>query len=98
VDTHAETWADDPGGVGQPAGPAAARLRDVLLDTARAELDRRQDQLPPGAEPGRLAREAAAAALAAIVADLGERTSVPFPIWAAKFVMAEVSAKIAQQQ
>lgn len=98
MDTHAETWADGLGGVGQPAGPAAARLRDVLLDTARAELDRRQDQLPPGTEPGRLAREAAAAALAAIVADLGERSSVPFPIWAAKFIMAEVSAKIAQQQ
>jgi RNA polymerase sigma-70 factor, ECF subfamily len=98
VDTHAETWADDFGGVGQPAGPAAARLRDVLLDAARAELDRRQDQLPPGSEPGGLAREAAAAALAAIVADLGERSSVPFPIWAGKFVMSEVSAKIAHQQ
>jgi len=98
VDTHADTWADDHGGVGQPAGTAVARLREVLLDTARAELDRRRDQLPPGAEAGGLAREAATSALAAIVADLGERSSVPFPIWAGKFVMAEVSTKIAQQQ
>ncbi len=85
-------------GAGGPAGQAAARLQDLLLATACAELGRRQDQLPAGAEPGVLAREAAAAALAAVIADLGERGTAPFPLWAAKFVMAEVSAKIAQQQ
>lgn len=98
MDVHARTWADELGGPGQQAGEAAARLQDLLLETARAELDRRQDQVPAGAEPGALAREAAAAALAAVVTDLGERSSAPFPIWAAKFVMAEVSAKIAQLQ
>ncbi len=98
MDAHARTWADELGGPGQQAGAAAARLQDLLLDTARAELDRRQDQVPAGAGPGALAREAAAAALAAVVADLGERSTAPFPIWAAKFVMAEVSAKIAQLQ
>ena len=98
MDVHARTWADELGGPGQQAGEAAARLQDLLLDTARAELDRRQDQVPAGAEPGALAQEAAAAALAAVVADLGERSTAPFPIWAARFVMAEVSAKIAQLQ
>ena len=98
VDVHARTWADELGGPGQQARAAAARLQDLLLETARAELDRRQDQIPAGAEPGALAREAAAAALAAVVADLGERSTAPFPIWAAKFVMAEVSANIAQLQ
>jgi RNA polymerase sigma-70 factor, ECF subfamily len=98
VDPHARTWAEELGGVGQQAGEAAARLRDLLLETARAELDRRPDQLPAGAEPGVLAEEAAAAALAAVIADLGERSTAPFPIWAGKFVMAEVSAKIAQRQ
>lgn len=98
MDSHARTWADELGGVGQQAGEAAARLQDLLLETARAELDRRQDQLPAGAEPGALAQEAAAGALAAVIADLGERSTAPFPIWAAKFVMAEVSAKIAQLQ
>jgi RNA polymerase sigma-70 factor (ECF subfamily) len=98
VDVHARTWADELGAAGQQAGEAAARLQDLLLETARAELDRRQDQVPAGAEPGALAQQAAAAALAAVIADLGERSTAPFSIWAAKFVMAEVSAKIAQLQ
>jgi RNA polymerase sigma-70 factor, ECF subfamily len=98
VDLPARTWADELSGPGQQAGEAVAQLQDLLLETARAELDRRLDQVPAGAEPGALAREAAAAALAAVVADLGERSTAPFPIWAAKFVMAEVSAQIAQLQ
>ena len=98
MDSRAGTWADELGRAGPRNGAAAARLQDVLLETARAELDRRHDQLPAGAEPGPLAREAAQGALAAVIADLGERSSAPFPIWAAKFVMAEVSAKIAQRQ
>ncbi len=92
-------WPDELSGAGRQAGEAAARLQDLLLRTARQELGRRHDQLPPGSpEPGSLAREAAAGALAAVIADLGERSQAPFPIWAAKFVLAEVSAKIAQQQ
>ena len=98
MDSHARTWADELGGLGQQAGEAAARLQDLLLETARAELDRRPGQLPAGAEPGALAQQAAAGALAAVIADLGERSTAPFAIWAAKFVMAEVSAKIAQLQ
>lgn len=92
------TWVDELGGVGQPGAAAAARLWDLLLRTARAELDRRQDQVPAGAEPGTLAQEAASGALATVTADLGARSTAPFPVWAAKFVMAEVSARIAQQQ
>ena len=98
MDSHARTWADGLGGVGQQAGEAAARLQDLLLETARAELERRQDRLSAEAEPGALAPEAAAGALAAVIADLGARSTAPFPVWAAKFVMAEVSAKIAQRQ
>ena len=98
MDSHARTWADGLGGAGQQAGEAAARLQDLLLETARAELDRRQDRLSAEAEPGALAPEAAAGALAAVIADLGARSTAPFPVWAAKFVMAEVSAKIAQRQ
>jgi RNA polymerase sigma-70 factor (ECF subfamily) len=98
VDSRARTWADDLGGIGPPDGEAAGRLRDLLLETARAELDRRADLVPAAADPAALAQEAVAGALAAVIADLGERSGAPFPIWAAKFVMAEVSAKIAQQQ
>ncbi len=98
MDSHARTWAAELGRAGQPDEQSAARLQDLLLKTARAELDRRRDQLPAGAQPSALAQEAAAGALAAVIADLGERSTAPFPIWAAKFVMAEVSAKIAQQQ
>ena len=98
MDSGAQAWADEFGGASQPSGDAAARLQDMLLKTAQTELDRRLDQLPAGAEPGALARQAAAGALAAVTADLGQRSSAPFPTWAAKFVMAEVSAKIAQQQ
>jgi RNA polymerase sigma-70 factor, ECF subfamily len=94
-----QAWADELGGAGQQAGEAAARLQGLLLETARTEIGRRQDQLPPdGPGPGALAQEAAAGALAAVIADLGERSQAPFTIWVAKFVMAEVSAKIAQQQ
>jgi RNA polymerase sigma-70 factor, ECF subfamily len=98
VDSRARAWADELGRVGQPGEVAAARLWDLLLRTAHAELDRRQDQLPTGAEPGVLAQEAAAGALTAVTADLGARSTAPFAIWAAKFVLAEVSTKIAQQQ
>lgn len=98
MDSRARIRADETGGAGQPGEEAAARLWDLLLETAHAELDRRQDQLPAGAEPGTLAQEAASGALATVTADPGARSTAPFPIWAAKFVMAEVSAKIAQQQ
>jgi RNA polymerase sigma-70 factor, ECF subfamily len=98
VDSRARIWVDELGGAGQPGEEAAARLWNLLLETAHAELDRRQDQLPAGAEPGALAREAASGALATVTADLGARSTAAFPIWAAKFVMAEVSAKIAQRQ
>lgn len=98
MDAPARTWADELGWAGPQDGAAAARLRNLLLEIARTELDRRHDQVPPGAEPGVLAEEAAAGALAAVIADLGERSSAPFRIWAAKFVLAEVSATIAQRQ
>jgi hypothetical protein len=105
VDAHARTRRPAPGQAwpdqlaGAQAGEAAARLQDLLLETARTEMDRRHDQLPPGGPgPGALAQEAATGALAAVIADLGERSQAPFTLWVAKFVMAEVSAKIAQRQ
>lgn len=89
MDTRAPDWTAELGRDG---------LRDLLLETARAEVGRRRQQLPAGTEPGALAQQAAGSALAQVAADLGENRRAPLAIWAVKFVMAEVSAKIAQQQ
>jgi RNA polymerase sigma-70 factor (ECF subfamily) len=75
---------------------AVARLHEVLLRVARAELRRRHGQLNvAGPELDDLAHQAAADAMLAVMAKLGQfRGESKFTTWAYKFVMFEVSAKI----
>jgi RNA polymerase sigma-70 factor (ECF subfamily) len=75
---------------------AAARLHEMLLRVARAEARRRSGQLRiSGPELDDLAHQAAADAIVAIIAKIGEfRGESRFTTWACKFVMFEVSGKI----
>ena len=70
----------------------------MLLRVARAETRRRGDRLRiSGPELDDLAHQAAADAVVAIIAKIGEfRGESRFTTWAYKFVMFEVSGKIAR--
>ena len=82
------------------AGPAReaglARLHELLVRIARGEVARRGPQLRiTGPELDDLACQAAADALLAITAKIGQfRGESRFTTWAYKFVIFEVSAKI----
>ena len=82
------------GGAEQEA--ALARLYELLVRIARSETRRRSGQLPAGGpELDDLAHQAAADALMAITAKLGQfRGESRFTTWACKFVIFEVSAKM----
>jgi RNA polymerase sigma-70 factor, ECF subfamily len=82
------------GGLGRER--ATARLHDMLLRVARAEARRRSGQLQiSGPELDDLAHHAAADAVLAIIARIGEfRGESRFTTWACKFVIFEVSGKI----
>jgi len=75
---------------------ATARLHEMLLRVARAEAHRRGGQLRiSGPELDDLAHQAAADAVLAIIAKIGEfRGESRFTTWAYKFVIFEVSGKI----
>ncbi len=75
---------------------AIARLHEMLLRVARAEARRRSGQLRiSGPELDDLAHQAAADAVLAIIAKIGEfRGESRFSTWACKFVIFEVSGKI----
>ena len=75
---------------------ATARLHEMLLRVARAEARRRGGQLRiSGPELDDLAYQAAADAVVAIIAKLGQfRGESRFTTWACKFVIFEVSGKI----
>ena len=75
---------------------AAARLHQILLRVARAEAGRRSGQLRiSGPELDDLAHQAAADAVLAIIAKIGQfRGESRFTTWACKFVIFEVSGKI----
>jgi RNA polymerase sigma-70 factor (ECF subfamily) len=77
---------------------AHARLHALLLRIARGEAHRRAGQLRiSGPELDDLAHQAAADALLAIIAKLGQfRGESRFTTWAYKFVIFEVSAKISR--
>jgi RNA polymerase sigma-70 factor, ECF subfamily len=78
---------------------AVARLRDVLLRVAVHELSRRRSQLRSvgGPEFDDLAHQAADDALVAILAKLDDfRGLSRFTTWAYKFVVFEVSGKVAR--
>ena len=73
-----------------------ARLHDLLLRVARAEVHRRRAQLPmAGPELDDLAHQAAADAVMGVVRKVGEfRGESRFTTWACKFAIFEVSTKV----
>ncbi len=106
---ESQAWVDGLRGAAGRRAEATARLHELLLQTARSEFERRQPVLPAagpdlggpdlgGLDLGGLAQEAATGAFAAIMSNLEDWDSqVPFTIWARKFAVAEVSAKVARQ-
>ncbi len=77
---------------------AHARLHDLLLRAARAEVGRRAGRIRlTGVELDDLAHQAAADAMLAVLGKLADfRGDSRFTTWAYKFVMLEVSAKISR--
>ena len=95
-DPDSEHWVRVLSGTGPEREAGLARLHELLLRIARAELQRRSGKLRiTGPELDDLAYQAAADALLAIVVKIGQfRGESRFTTWACKFVIFEVSAKI----
>ena len=95
-DPDSEQWVRVLSGTGPQQEAGLARLHELLLRIARAELQRRSGQFRiTGPELDDLAYQAAADALLAIVVKIGQfRGESRFTTWAYKFVIFEVSAKI----
>jgi RNA polymerase sigma-70 factor (ECF subfamily) len=96
LDPESAEWVRALSACGADRDRAAARLHEVLLRVARAEAARRSGQLRiSGPELDDLAHQAAADAVVAIIAKVGEfRGESRFSTWAYKFVIFEVSAKV----
>jgi RNA polymerase sigma-70 factor (ECF subfamily) len=96
LDPESAEWVRALAGTGSQREAAAARLHEMLLRIARAEVQRRGPRIRlAGPELDDLAYQAAADALLAIAAKLGQfRGESRFTTWAYKFVIFEVSAKI----
>jgi RNA polymerase sigma-70 factor (ECF subfamily) len=95
-DRDSAEWLRALRGSGPEKNAALARLHELLLKIARAEVNRRRSQLQiAGPELEDLAHQAAADALMAITAKLDEfRGESRFTTWAYKFVILEVSTKV----
>jgi RNA polymerase sigma-70 factor, ECF subfamily len=96
LDPDSAEWLRALAGTGPQREAALARLHGMLVRIARAEAGRRAPRLRlTGPELDDLAYQAAADALIAITAKLGQfRGESRFTTWACKFVILEVSAKI----
>ncbi len=96
LDPDSGQWVRVLSGAGPQREAGLARLHELLLRIARAELQRRNGQFRiTGPELDDLAYQAAADALLAIDLKLGQfRGDSRFTTWACKFVIFEVSAKI----
>jgi len=96
LDAESAGWLRALAGAGRAREDALARLHDLLVRIARREAARRAPRLAiSGPELDDLAYQAAADALLAITAKLGQfRGESKFVTWAYKFVIFEVSAKI----
>jgi RNA polymerase sigma-70 factor (ECF subfamily) len=96
LDAESARWLQALAGVGTAREAALARLHELLLPIARREVARRGPRLAiTGPELDDLAYQAAADALLAITAKVGQfRGESRFTTWAYKFVIFEVSAKI----
>jgi RNA polymerase sigma-70 factor (ECF subfamily) len=95
-DDASARWLADLGADGAVRDSAHARLHDLLLRAARAEMGRRAGPLRlAGAEVDDLAHQAAADAMIAVLGKLPTfRGESRFTTWAYKFVVFEVSTKI----
>src|SRR5215469_10289398 len=89
-------WLTARSGDGPAREQALARLHELLLRVAHAELNRRAGRHPiTGPELDDLAYQAAGDALLAVIAKLGQfRGESRFTTWAYKFVVLEVSSKL----
>src|SRR5689334_25444785 len=96
LDAESARWLQALARVGAAREAALARLHGLLLPIARREVARRGPRLAiTGPELDDLAHQAAADALVAITAKVGQfRGESRFTTWAYKFVIFEVSAKI----
>ena len=95
-DHDADAWVRGLGASGPAYDETVARLYDLLLRVARAEVHRRRAQLSiAGPELDDLAHQAAADAVVAVVRKVGEfRGESRFTTWACKFAIFEVSTKV----
>jgi RNA polymerase sigma-70 factor (ECF subfamily) len=95
-DSESELWVRALSAGGDERERAAGRLHAMLLRVARAETRRRGTRLRvSGPELDDLAHQAAADAVVAVMARVGEfRGESRFTTWAYKFVVFEVSSKI----
>ena len=95
LDADSATWVRSLTGPAEQREAGLARLHAMLLRIAHSELRRRSGQLRiTGPELDDLAYQAAADALLAIMAKVGQfRGESRFTTWAYKFVIFEVSAK-----
>ncbi len=96
LDAESAEWVRALAGTGARQEAAVARLHEMLLRIAHAEVRRRGPRLQiTGPELDDLAHQAAADALLAITRKLAQfRGESRFTTWAYKFVIFDVSAKI----
>ncbi|HWG63715.1 MAG TPA: sigma-70 family RNA polymerase sigma factor [Streptosporangiaceae bacterium] len=96
LDPESAEWVQILGATGSDQEAALARLHELLVRIALAEVRRRGPRLRiTGPELEDLAYQAAADAMLAITAKIGQfRGESRFTTWAYKFVMFAVSAKI----
>src|SRR6266704_3594300 len=98
LDPESAWWLGVLAGTGPRREAALARLHELLVRVARAEVARRGPRVRiTGPELDDLACQAAADALMAITGKLGQfRGESRFTTWACKFAIFEVSAKISR--
>ena len=96
LDPVSAEWLSSAGGTETERKSAEVRLHDLLQRIARGEVSRRSGHLGiAGPELDDLAHQAAAEAMVAITAKLGQfRGESRFTTWAYMFAMFEVSTKI----
>lgn len=96
LDPDSAMWVQGLGGSGPSHEETVARLHELLLRVARAEVRRRRGQWSVGGpELDDLAHQAATDALVAVMAKVSQfRGESRFTTWACKFAIFEVSTKI----
>ncbi|MDM7853820.1 RNA polymerase sigma factor [Cellulomonas alba] len=100
LDEASTTWLRTLAADGAERDAACARLHDLLRRAAHREVARRAGQLrTTGTELDDLALQAADDAMVSVLGKLGEfRGESRFTTWAYKFVVLEVSSKVARHR